>query len=543
MKNLKAAVDSLLERHQIRGGILDKSLREMNRDELLQTFLEKSNSVVYRNQILKQNELWLEDKDFVQDAIRIKETYFDQQFNELSESISKMPALRNFGLDFSEMPRHGSAELFYNETIRQVRNFADRELETPNKLLREKIRNIDSYFSFSRFNHLPWAQQNPLLEQELINLQETALDVHNMIGEVKAFWPNFNEKARLAGKSLEAQYRSLSQTLENNRAYVQAKEDFAKFADSLPESEFRSRLQEEPFRRAYRQATGTSVVKLDGQYYRQSEYDAMIEQGNAEAVAAEKERLASIKPVSPEVQEFLSANREAVEAERVAVAAEREKPMSDKVVYIDPIGKRQYFDRSELDNLDPAIKAKIESQEKLRADIEQYNSMKQTRVKSAANPPAIDPETGEELVAVKPHRVVHGSGMPGIFNSKTGETVADSVSKQTPSVSESVNQITKDTVQQKTIGESESSRIEREAVERTYNLRRQISNSQSSGLDLSADTARSYMFGYRQKALLGFMGTAGAVSLLEASMSGPNQEAIERRRRLEEERRKKQFGY
>lgn len=545
MSNLKAAVDSLLEKHQIRGGVLDKSLREMNRDELLQTFLEKSDDVAYRNQILKQNELWLEDKDFVQDAIRTKEAYFDQRFNELSEGISKIPALQKFGFDFSEMPRHGSTELFYNEAIRQVRNFADRELETPNRLLREKIRNIDSHFSFNRFNHLPWAQQNPLLEQELINLQETALDVHNMIGEVKAFWPNFDAKARLVGKPLEAQYRSLSQTLENNRAYVQAKEDFAKFADSLPESEFRSRLQDEPFRRAYRQATGTSVIKLDGQYYRQSEYDDMIERSNAEAVAAEKERLASIeqKRVSPEVQEFLSANREAVEAERVAAAAEREKPVSDKVVYIDPTGKRQYFDRSELDNLDPAIKAKIESQEKLRADIEQYNNIKQVRAKSAANPPAIDPEVGEELVAVKPHRVVHGSGMSGIFNSKTEETVADSVSKQTPSVSESVNQITKDTVQQKTIGESESSRIEREAVERTYNLRRQISNSQSSGLNLSADTARSYVFGYKQKALLGFMGTAGAVSLLEASMSGPNQEAIERRRRLEEERCKKQFGY
>ena len=114
MSNLKAAVDSLLERHQIRGGVLDKSLREMNRDELLQTFLEKSDDVAYRNQILKQNELWLEDKDFVQDAIRTKEAYFDQRFNELSEGISKIPALQKFGFDFSEMPRHGSAELFYN---------------------------------------------------------------------------------------------------------------------------------------------------------------------------------------------------------------------------------------------------------------------------------------------------------------------------------------------------------------------------------------------------------------------------------------------
>ena len=73
MSNLKAAVDSLLERHQIRGGVLDKSLREMNRDELLQTFLEKSDSVTYRNQILKQNELWLEDKDFVHFCVKIVE--------------------------------------------------------------------------------------------------------------------------------------------------------------------------------------------------------------------------------------------------------------------------------------------------------------------------------------------------------------------------------------------------------------------------------------------------------------------------------------
>ena len=96
-----------------------------------------------------------------------------------------------------------------------------------------------------------------------------------------------------------------------------------------------------------------------------------------------------------------------------------------------------------------------------------------------------------------------------------------------PSAADQANDIVGNMLEYKTIGERSANAIERKATNSV----------------LFADTARSYTFGYRQKALLGMMGTAGAMSLLEATMNAPSAEIIERRRQLEEERRRKQMGY
>lgn len=516
MSKLSNAVDTILSGHKIRGGFSEKNLRDMSRGELVETFLSKSDNEIYLSEIREADKLWLEDKDFVDSAIRAKEKYFTQQFESLSEKISSEPLLKKFKADYDNLPNDTSAELVYNETIRQVRNFAESEFETPNKILREKISELDPRYSFKSINHLPWSEQNPLLEATLTDLQETALDVHNMIGEVKQFWPKFNVQERLAGKSLDAQYRYLSQKLEDNHNYILAKENFANFANNLSVEEFNNFWSDktggQAFRRAYRQATGNVPVhSLSGTFYRDFEFEEAKAAEFAEARAVEQQRLESIKPVSPEQQARLDQLRQ-------EKAVQREKRESETrrgdIEYIDPSGKRIYYSKEDLETLPAEIRARVEAQEKLKADIKRYNS--RSRVSESA--PEIE----------------------GRNNFKNQDlTVADSTQQRATPVTESVNAVTKDTVQLKTIGESESSKIEREAIEKTYNLKRDLSGSAL----LSEDTARSYVFGYKQKALLGFMGTAGAVSLLEASMSGPNAEAIERRRRLEEERRRKQLGY
>lgn len=503
----------------------------MSRGELVETFLSKSDNEAYLSKIREADKLWLEDKDFVDSAIRVKEEYFTQQFDSLSEKISSEPLLKKFRADYTNLPNDPSAELVYNETIRQVRNFAESEFETPNKILREKISELDPRYSFKSINHLPWSEQNPLLETTLADLQETALDVHNMIGEVKSFWPEFNVREKLAGKSLDAQYSYLSQKLEDNHNYVLAKENFANFANNLSVEEFNNFWSDktggQAFRRAYHKATDNAPVhSLSGTFYRDFEFEEAKAAEFAEARAVEQQRLESIKPVSPEQQARLDQLRQ-------EKAIQREKRESETrrgdIEYIDPSGKRIYYSKEDLETLPAEIRVRVEAQEKLRADIKRYNS--RSRVQES-----VEIET---MTKVSAARVVH-EPLLGRNNLKNQDlTVADSTQQRAMPVAESVNEVTKDTVQLKTIGESESSRIEREAIEKTYNLKRDLNRSAL----LSEDTARSYVFGYKQKALLGFMGTAGAVSLLEASMSGPNAEAIERRRRLEEERRRKQLGY
>lgn len=530
MSKLSNAVDTILSGHKIHGGFSEKNLRDMSRGELIETFLGKSDNETYLSKIREADKLWLEDKDFVNSAIRAKEEYFTQQFDSLSEKISSEPLLKKFKADYTNLPNDPSAELVYNETIRQVRNFAESEFETPNKILREKISELDPRYSFKSIGYLPWSEQNPLLETTLTDLQETALDVHNMIGEVKSFWPDFDAQKKLEGKSLDAQYRFLSRTLENNRNYILAKENFANFANSLSVEEFNNFWSDktggQAFRRAYRQATdNVPVHSLSGTFYRDFEFKEAKAAEFAEARAVEQQRLESVKSVSPEQQTRLDQLRQ-------EKAIQREKRESETrrgdIEYIDPNGKRIYYSKEDLETLPAEIRVRVEAQEKLRADIKRYNS----RV------PESTPEI-ETTTKVPATRVVN-EPLLGRNNFKNQDlTVADSTQQRATPVSESVNEVTKDTVQLKTIGESESSRIEREAIEKTYNLKRDLSRSAL----LSEDTARSYVFGYKQKALLGFMGTAGAVSLLEASMSGPNAEAIERRRRLEEERRRKQLGY
>jgi hypothetical protein len=92
---------------------------------------------------------------------------------------------------------------------------------------------------------------------------------------------------------------------------------------------------------------------------------------------------------------------------------------------------------------------------------------------------------------------------------------------------EATNEIAAVATEERAVGETGAARIERMSMSNI----------------LATDTAASYVFGYKQKALLGAMGTLGAISLLEANSHGGGREALERKRALEEQRRMKKYGY
>lgn len=98
---------------------------------------------------------------------------------------------------------------------------------------------------------------------------------------------------------------------------------------------------------------------------------------------------------------------------------------------------------------------------------------------------------------------------------------------QIEAATDETNEITMAATEERVVGERGAAQIER----------RSMSNI------LATDTAASYAFGYRQKALLGVMGTVGVISLLEANSHGGGREALERKRQLEEQRRMKKYGY
>ena len=519
---IKSAVDSGLSTHGIVDSGYEGKLSDLAMDEVRTIMTDKfrgNTEYLGRAKLLEG----IGEKNEVRGLLDLKEEFFFNEFERLSKSIDNNTQLRGFHFDELRVSAN-SAELQYNELQRQLRNFADGELEAPNKILRQKISALDPNYNFSRFDKLSWSRQNEILGNELNDLQSYAADVNELKKQVLALNPNYDD-SRISGKSLQGQFRSLSGTLANlenkntGRSALQAR---LKSMDNAGFNELWN-VSDPKLRRDIRGSWGDDYVyKENGVYYRSG-----IDTSPSSVRPPEPQR-GPVRDLSQEQRDrftnMSNLNQKEFQREWNNLSE------YEKTLYQEQVGAVDTF-RDSYGNL-IAIQDGNQNQlasldDKIRSEYEAWLVNRDNVLWNETNQFA-EAARAQRLLDDR-QRLKFEHGERPVQEEMSGYTpVGESPEGgQIEAATEETNEITMAATEERVVGERGAAQIER----------RSMSNI------LATDTAASYAFGYKQKALLGVMGTVGVVSLLEANSHGGGREALERKRQLEEQRRMKKYGY
>jgi len=294
------------------------------------------------------------------------------------------------------------------------------------------------------------------------------------------------------------------------------------------------------------------VERYNGQYYREGIddelYDAtkrldhLAEIRAAKEAEAERIRVAKEKGAGTNFFEKIDNVKAAHRADsfdsRNLATAWNELSDYEKGIYAKQFGEIETFGKN--NEYATSIGVDISTQPKEVQDAyAEYMKQEQIAYERGTRD-ALAEKMANERVQAERARELYGDKNVPDFEPNTQEEAVNNVlneqkiwrpeakpQSQTEAAVQENNALAAENTELRTHGESQTSQIERKAANSI----------------LAAETARSYVFGYRQRALLGMMGTVGGISLLEAAMSGPSAETIERRRKLTEERRLRQLGY
>lgn len=519
---IKSAVDSVLSTHGIVDSGYEGKLSDLAMDEVRTIMTDKfrgNTEYLGRAKLLEG----IGDKDEVRGLLDLKEEFFYNEFERLSKSIDNNTQLKGFHFDELRVSAK-SAELQYNELQRQLRNFADSELEAPNKILRQKISALDPNYDFSRFDKLSWSRQNEIFGNELNDLQSYAADVNELKKQVLALNPNYDD-SRISGKSLQGQFRSLSGTLANlgnkntGRSALQAR---LKSMDNAGFNELWN-VSDPKLRRDIRGSWGDDYVyKENGVYYRSG-----IDTSPSSVQPPEPQR-GPVRDLSQEQRDrftnMSNLNQKEFQREWNNLSE------YEKTLYQEQVGAVDTF-RDSSGNL-IAIQDGNQNQlasldDKVRSEYETWLVNRDNVLWNEANQFA--EATRAQRLLDDRQRLSFERGEKPVQEEMSGYTpVGESPEGgQIEAATEETNEITMAATEERVVGERGAAQIER----------RSMSNI------LATDTAASYAFGYKQKSLLGVMGTVGVISLLEANSHGGGREALERKKQLEEQRRMKKYGY
>ena len=547
---IKSAVDDILSTHGIVDSGYEGSLRDLDISQIRNIMYDKFRG--NQEYLKKAHALSLINDNSIEvpELLHLKEDFFRDELTRIRGAVNNNSVLGNFSFDRSQVG--GSFELQYNEYQRQLRNFADEELKAPNAILRQKIAKLDPNYNFGRFDKLSWERQNQIMEDELSDLQSYAIDVSALRSEIKSYNPNF-DFSRADSMNLYSQFRYLgkhAQRYQNKSVGMTALRDRLAQMDNAGFNELWNSTDAQ-IRRDVRLSWGDqgSIEKYRGTYYRAG-IDDQLQRERAQAISAQE--LAEAKAKQEQRLEEQQRNKRDIFAEARkkidAVHAVKDDPVKlaqewnklnnlEKNEYHTAYGEVHEFGDGkyaapwgvDLSNQSPEVQAAY-------AD---YLERRQRAIEAGTRD-----SMGERIAETRYQREraneLYGDRTVAQFEPTETEPVGVAEAEQTsdiwrpkeqPSQTEAAvnetNAIAAERTEMNTVGETQTANIERRAANSI----------------LAADTARSYVFGYRQRALLGMMGTMGGISLMEAAMSGPSAETIERRRRLTEERRLRQLGY
>ena len=516
---IKGAIDNILSTHGIVDSGFEGKLSDLEIGEIRSIMVNKfrgNQDYIGRARLLEG----IGDREEVRGLLDLKEDFFSEELSRLESAVRRDSQLNKFRYDNSTV-RGNSYELKYNEYQRQLRNFADTELEAPNKLLRSKVLSIDPNYNFSKLDRLSWARQNEILGNELTNLQEYALDIHNLKQEVLALNPNYDE-SRLAGKNLYSQFRSLSGTLANLENKSVGRSTLQDRLMNMDQAGFNQlwTVQDPKLRREIRGAWGDNYVYREGDTY----YRSGIDQGPQ-----------YVPPPQGPTRDLLQEQKDKFNDINSLGQTEFQEAWNkmnsyEKTLYQQHVGEVHTF-RDSAGNVH-SIRENNESA--LRSLDEQTRNEYESWLLNRDTALSLEQEQAAE--AARTQRFL-GDRQQLQFE-RTERSTEEQITGYTPvekspvggkveQSTEATNEIAAVATEEKTVGETGAARIERMSMSNI----------------LATDTAASYVFGYKQKALLGAMGTLGAISLLEANSHGGGREALERKRALEEQRRMKKYGY
>lgn len=548
---IKSAVDNILSSHAIVDSGYEGSLRSLS--------IEDARDIIYGKfrgdtGYLGQAKLLQGIDHEVPELLRLKEDFFAEEFSRLDEAVGNNSALKGFTFN-ENLVKGNTFELGYNEYQRQLRNFADSELETPNKLLREKISKLDPTYNFSKFDKFSWERQNQIFENELNDLQSYAADVEFLRRDTKQANQNF-DFSKANSMSLRSQFNYLGKYSEKYKAREATMANMREDLKTMSQSEF-SELwgnADSTLRRDTRFAWGDTgrIERYNGQYYREGIddkllYDARkqdhlnelsrLREEEAERLRISREKGAGIN-FFEKIDNVKAAHRANDFDSRNLATAWNELSDYEKGIYAKQFGEIETFGKN--NEFATSIGVDMSTQPKEIQDAyTEYMKQKQVAYERGTRDALAEKMANERFQAERVRELYGDRTVPNFEPNAQEEAVSNTLNEQriwrpeaksqsqTEAAVEENNALAAENTELKTHGESQTSQIERKAANSI----------------LAADTARSYVFGYRQRALLGMIGTVGGISLLEAAMSGPSAETIERRRKLTEERRLRQLGY
>lgn len=450
----------------------------------------------------------------------IKNTFYDEADNVLQDRIA------NSGLNFEFNPNElkvrrqgrynkqakGTPEEYFNERLVQFTTFVHGESEAINKgynvqisMLKQQLKDLDPHYYFGGAGKTSEEKLQHYTE-DFEKLKDIKLDLEDMKSEIENANPKF-DFSRLDSMGLEKQFSYLSKYTKVYQDRIANLADLQNKMQGMSHQEFNAawthsdKHQRWLARAAWGDVDG--VRRYRGEYFRDEG-----ELGDFILNVAEQ-----ANSVADDVGAFTKAWDD--------------MSRSEKNQFFVAFGPVDTFKGTNGQRY--AIKRGVfPTDEETQAEYMNFLSQRERREVEEFGDQAFQNNSwgGPNFYSDRPVQQFEAQ-QAAVADAVEGQQIWRPSASQSEAAVEETNAIAAEMTEMNTVGETPAAGIERRAANSI----------------LAVDTARSYVFGYRQRALLGMMGTIGGVSLMEAAMNGPSSESIERRRKLTEERRLRDLGY
>lgn len=494
----------------------------------------------------------------VHDLNEVKEDYFQGEQSKFLEEIKKHESLKGFLDNYSAEGE--TFEQQFNHLYHSLADFAERSQQRYDravereknarlefKVLRDEVDSLDSNFDWKSLEGHPTWLKNKWLTQAKEDIPSMLYDIEQMKKQT-GYSP-------IEGMSVRKQFNMLSNMIEKN----DKRQTLGRELMGLSFEDFNKRMNSVTDEKELKELK-RAIYSVDNSFYTELEKGASTPYWFRSGIDQKKydqlfppESLSNGKVMTNPLIELknktgteFSQGFEALSGyERSEFAQNYGQPKNfkhgDQTLW--------YREGDDLSWLSPEEKeSKVHWEDRLQVAAETDNETRQTiknlkemyreesKPKSFKSNAERDKDIFNNLDELDAEAAAREKGttkaeelarIKGGVQTPSDEITSQRVSTKQQDIADQVSGVNHEKTELDSVGERGAKGIERKA----------------SVNSLLADTARSYTFGYKQKALLGFMGTAGAMTLLEASMNSPSAEVIERRRQLEEERRRKKFGY
>ena len=491
----------------------------------------------------------------------VKENYYEKELDRLMDKVGDS----ELGMDFSNFfqPLEDEAPTFekqfnhlYNSLDRyglSVQQRYERSVEKEKQSLlefrnlRDRVEQLDPNYDWGYLEGKSTQYKNKKLKQSIEDIPDQQAEIAEMAQQVKN--PNFQTDPNA---SIYSQYKAYERELGRQNQRQQRGQELMGFVETTGEDGVTTKtptVSFEDFNKAMQdnaKETKRAIWSVDGFIYKEDNlwFRSELDQAKYQELHPTEEPISVVQNFRPNFAE-LNQKTGAEWSKGYSALTEHEKGLyqqqfgsptvftsEGETIRIkngdntDWLTEQQQKDLRDYQLKEQRLENATQAYEELKSLRAMYQEREVKQFQGKEQETAVENPVGkqqeEDALTTATDEAQAQSNVKDLLNrarAKYRSTQQD--------VSEQTNELAEITVQQNTIGETQASSIERRAANSI----------------LMADTARSYTFGYKRKALLGMMGTTGAISLMEASMSGPNRDVVERKRQLEEERRRRQLGY